>query len=165
MKILRNDRFAFGALGTFGRARLFDDAGAELLDFYILERPVFPWVPENERDVAAIPVGDYLLRRGVFFRGNDDPADDYPCLVFLDGEVPNRGRDTGDPAHVPGLKIHSGNTIRASKGCPIVGDRIGFLGSWPAVLNSRTTLANLVAHVEEDETVRYIVRELRDVTK
>lgn len=132
MRHLALDRFAFGALGTLGRMEL--EGGAFWC--WTLEPPPFPWVPENARDVSAIPAGTYRIERGTFHRNTEDPGDDYPCLVIPDGEVKERG---------PGVKIHAGNTIRNTRGCPMVGDRFDFLDGFPAVLNSRLTLEKLVA--------------------
>lgn len=132
-------RFAFGNRGTFGRLSLGD------FHCFSLEPPAFPWVPENARDVSCIPVGRYLVELGTFYRGTADPSDDYPCLVFHDGEVRGRGRAVGDPLDVPGLKIHAGNLLRHTRGCPLTGEEIGFPspGS-PGLLRSRRALARLI---------------------
>ncbi len=151
MKIVRIDRFAFGAFGTFGRMSAWDD-DEERASCYSLEPPPFPWVPENARDVSCIPVGTYKLERGVYHRNTADTADDYPCLVVPDGEVPDRG---------PGVKIHAGNLLKHTLACPLTGERIGFLGTSPAVLSSRKALAKILEAFGTGEDGRLEVRELR----
>ena len=156
----------FGPWGTFGRACVLDgDDGGELAWCYSLEPPTFPWVPENARDLAAIPVGEYRLERGVFHRGTERADDDYPCLVIPDGEVPGRGRRIGDPASVPGLKIHAGNTLANTLGCPLLGERIGFLGEVPAVLASRKALARILGAIGVGVGARLRVREARPASE
>jgi hypothetical protein len=148
MRSLTIARFAFGANGTFGRLSV---SGTDF-GCFTLEPRSFPWVPENARDISCIPVGTYPVELGVYHRGTEDPGDDYPCLVIPDGEVRDRG---------PGVKIHGGNTLRHTKGCPLVGDSIGFLKGRPAVLNSRKTLAKLL-EVFGDGPGVLRVEELRD---
>ena len=149
MKTVEIARYWFGPWGTFGKLRLRDDRRAWC---YSLEPPTFPWVPENARDIAAIPVGTYRLERGVFHCGTSDQSDDYPCLVIPDGQVPDRG---------PGLKIHVGNLLKHTRGCPLTGTSIGFYGNRPAVLGSRKALARILEAFGTEADGRLIVREAR----
>ncbi len=101
---------------------------------FTLERP---WLGNAPR-VSCIPAAVYPMREGHFYRG------DYPCLEIL--EVPGRSL----------IKAHAGNLLAHSLGCPLVGDRIGWLDGglatategWLdgglAVLNSRATLRVLL---------------------
>lgn len=152
MRTLTIDRFAFGPFGTFGRMAVQEDDNDHVrASCCSLEPPMFPWSPSNARDVACIPVGTYKLVAGIYHRNTATPDDDYPCFVVPDGEVPDRG---------PGVKIHAGNLLRHTRGCPLTGDRIGFLGSEPAVLGSRKALAKMLLAFGDDDG-QLIVREWR----
>ena len=130
MKTAQLVRYLFGPFGTFGRLAILDD-GEERAWCFTLEPAMFPWQPSNARNVACIPVGTYKLERGIYHRNTTDPDDDYPCLVIPDGEVPDRG---------PGVKIHAGNTLDHTRGCPLTGTSIGMIDKVPAVLGSRKAL-------------------------
>jgi Family of unknown function (DUF5675) len=134
MKTVDLARYLFGPFGTFGRLAVVDEA-RELAACWTLEPPMFPWAPSNARDIACIPVGTYRIERGVFHRNTPTPDDDYPCLVIPDGEVPDRG---------PGVKIHAGNTLAHTLGCPLVGESIGYQHGAPAVFSSRDALARIL---------------------
>ncbi len=158
MKILDIGRYWFGPWGTFGKMTVLD-RDDPLTWCYSLEPPSFPWVPDNARDVSCIPVGQYRLERGVFHRNTEDPSDDYPCLVVPDGEVRDRGRAIGDPPSVPALKIHAGNTLKNTRGCPLTGSTIGFMDGAPAVYGSRKALDRILEAFGVQGMLR--VREVR----
>lgn len=147
-KTVELHRFGFGAVGTLGRLRVLDH-GVEEFSCFTIERPVFPWVRENEPAQSAIPCGRYPLMPGTFHNSTPDAEDDYPCLVV--DQVPGRSL----------IKIHAGNTARNSRGCPLVGDSIGFFHNLPAVFSSRKTLAALLVAFG-DRSGELIVAELRE---
>lgn len=91
--------------------------------FQILERP---WAC-NAPDKSCIPAGLYrahFLPRSTSGRYRN---------VFWLQDVPDRS----------GILIHNGNIVDHSRGCLIIGKRRGTLACKPAVLNSRTALAEL----------------------
>ncbi len=151
MKLVDLARYWFGPWGTFGRMTVLDD-DVELAWCYSLEPVMFPWAASNQRDVACIPVGTYRLERGVYHRNTATTEDDYPCLVVPDGEVPDRG---------PGVKIHAGNRLVHTRGCPLTGTSMGFLSGEPAVMGSRNALAKLVQEFGTGLDGRLRVREVR----
>lgn len=92
---------------------------------YVLERP---WL-NNKSNVSCIPTGTYNLRyiprssSGRYKR------------VYLLTPVSKRS----------GILIHTGNLVRHSKGCLLVGTRPGYIKSKRAVFNSRSALNKLRA--------------------
>lgn len=106
------DRFRSDAQGTFG---MLAKDGATLC--FTCE---LPWV-DNEPMVSCIPPGVY------------------PCMAYSSIAHP----DVWIIANVPGrngILIHNGNTENDSKGCIIIGDKLGKINGLPAVLDSRDTL-------------------------
>jgi hypothetical protein len=91
--------------------------------FHILERP---WL-DNASNVSCIPWGTYetsfLPRSG---------SGKYRKVWYLQNVV---GRS--------GILIHNGNLVSHSRGCLLVGMRMGVLGGKPAVLGSRTALRKM----------------------
>jgi len=139
MKSVLIERCWFGPFGTFGRLSVHDD-DTQLFWCHSLEPLSFPWAPSNTRDVSCIPVGEYKIERGIYRRNTATPDDDYPCFVIADGEVWGRGRAIGDAGDVSGLKIHAGNELSNTLGCPLTGTSLGLMNGAPAVLASRKAL-------------------------
>lgn len=89
--------------------------------FWVLERP---WL-DNKSNISCIPTGNYnatYLPRST--------SGKYKKVYWVK-EVVNRG----------GILVHSGNLVKHSLGCLIIGKRAGMLEGKRAVLNSRTALA------------------------
>lgn len=92
--------------------------------FYTLE---LPW-RDNQRRVSCIPAGEYIcefLPRSASGKYKN---------VYHIKDVP--GRD--------GILMHSGNVVKHSLGCPLIGQYRGFLGGLVAVLRSRLALKAFV---------------------
>lgn len=83
----------------------------------------------------------------------EDPDNDNQkgCSCIPEGTyevIPHDGRfkDVWEITNVPdrsAIIIHSGNTIDDTRGCVLVGERIGTLHGLPAVLDSRLALGHL----------------------
>jgi hypothetical protein len=82
-----------------------------------------PW-NENTRGESCIPKGVYKFvpHNGQLYKN-----------VWVALNVPNR----------TGILIHSGNTIKDTRGCLLVGNGFGTLDGMPGVLNSVQTLEKL----------------------
>ncbi len=101
--------------------------------FRTLERP---W-KNNARNISCIPPGTYhttYLPRS---------ASGKYKKVFHVREVPGRG----------GILIHNGNLVSHTKGCILLGTRVGNLGGEKAVLSSRIAMRefNKVANKQDFE--------------
>lgn len=93
--------------------------------FYTLE---LPW-RNNQSNISCIPPGEYrakFVERSASGRYHN---------VYHVQDVPGRG----------GILIHSGNITAHSKGCLLIGRKPGLLGDQPAVLNSKSALAEFVS--------------------
>lgn len=91
--------------------------------FRTLERP---W-QDNERNRSCIPTGQYPVVH--LPRSSSGKYHQ----VFHVQSVPGRS----------GILIHNGNLVSHSRGCIILGMKVGRLGSEMAVLNSRTAMSKL----------------------
>ncbi|MBU1247410.1 MAG: hypothetical protein KKB70_01825 [Proteobacteria bacterium] len=100
---------------------------------FVLERPRFDpdTGEENARCTTCFKAGRYKLRLTWSARFNR-------LLPILEG-VP--GRDA--------IRIHAGNKVTHSEGCPLVGERKGVLDGEIAVLDSRAAEARLVEKLVE----------------
>jgi len=105
------ERFAYTPMGTFGRLRYQD------FSCYTVEKP---W-ENNAAFISCIPVGIYPLEYGRYHRGK------YDCYEVK--QVPARTL----------IKIHVANTANDLMGCIALGNRLGVVDNWWAVLNSRVT--------------------------
>lgn len=75
-----------------------------------------PW-NDNQRNVSCIPEGVYKV--------TERNSEKYKKHWHIQ-DVPNRSL----------ILIHNGNTINHTKGCILVGQKLGYVGGRPAVINS-----------------------------
>ena len=107
--------------------------------FHILERP---W-KDNRRNESCIPIGEYEA-------------------VFLPQSASGKYQNIYQLQSVPGrsdILIHPGNVVEHSRGCLIIGLRRGMFDGKPAVLDSRTALADLVETTGLDNFLLKIIGE------
>lgn len=116
-------RFKFLNICTFGF--LYTDESK----YYTLE---LPW-RDNERNNSCIPVGEYECE---FMPSSSSGK--YKSVYHVKGV---EGRD--------GILIHNGNLPEHTKGCVLLGSKIGPLGGRAAVLGSRTAMKRFVREMEE----------------
>ena len=111
--------------------------------FAILERP---WL-DNRSNVSCIPTGVYeakfLPRSG---------SGKYTKVWHLMDTAPRTG-----------VLIHSGNLVRHSRGCPLIGSSKGTLGGQPAVLGSKSALRKLRKITSCEDFVLHIIGEVPNV--
>ncbi|WP_419783632.1 DUF5675 family protein [Maridesulfovibrio sp.] len=91
-----------------------------------------PW-RENKTGVSCIPEGCYPLK-----------------LEFS----PSKGRELWTVKEVPErsyVRIHTGNTVDDTEGCPLTGSSPGYLGGKRAVLGSRAGFKEFMAAMSESE--------------
>ena len=110
------ERFGYTPMGTFGRLRY------RGFSCYTVEKP---W-ENNAPYISCIPVGIYPIELGRYNRGK------YDCYEL--GRVPNRTL----------IKIHVANIAADLMGCIGLGNRLGIVDNWWAVLNSRVTHAAFI---------------------
>jgi hypothetical protein len=79
-----------------------------------------PWL-DNQTGISCIPTGEYLCQKVNSPKYKD---------VFEVKDVEGRTH----------ILLHAGNTEKHTRGCILVGEKFGYLGSVPAVLNSKKTL-------------------------
>ena len=70
------------------------------------------------------------------------PSGQYDCVRHTGQQWVNVWEVTNVPGH-SAILIHSGNTIKDTKGCILVGDSFGVLNGMPGVANSVKTLNQL----------------------
>mgnify|MGYP003647081726 CR=1 FL=1 len=107
--------------------------------FHTLERP---WL-ENRSNISCIPWGIYETS-------------------FLPKSGTGRYRNVWHLQNVKnrsGILIHNGNLVHHSKGCLLVGTKLGKLGGKPAVLGSKTALRKMNKLLKGDGFTLHIVGE------
>lgn len=105
--------------------------------FYVLERP---WL-DNRSNISCIPAGAYkcsYLERS--------PSGKYRNIYLIEDVY---GRI--------GILAHNGNLVIHTKGCLLIGKRRGMLGGQPAILASRTALAEFVALMDRQDFYLHII--------
>lgn len=106
--------------GTFGMLTMQDDNNAIQQLCMTCE---LPWL-NNEPEISCIPTGTY------------------ECTAHDSPKFPNTWLVMG-VQHRSEILIHTGNNIKDTHGCILVGDKFGMIGGLPSVLNSRETMAML----------------------
>jgi len=104
-------RDSHSPMGTFGKLYYRD------FKCYTVEKP---W-ENNAQFISCIPVGIYPIELGRYNRGG------YPCYELK--QVPARSQ----------IKIHVANIATDVMGCVGLGNLLGVVDKWWAVLNSRVT--------------------------
>jgi hypothetical protein len=99
--------------------------------FHTLE---LPWL-NNQNNVSCIPPGEY---RAKFLERSTSGR--YRNVYWLQ-DVPGRG----------GILIHAGNVPAHTKGCLLVGRKTGTIDGRPAVLNSKSALAEFVGLLQPND--------------
>ena len=84
-----------------------------------------PW-RNNKQDVSCIPEGEYELEYEY------SPSKGRALWTIKD--VPNRSY----------VRIHKGNTVKDTEGCPLTGTKPGYLNRKRAVINSRAAFNKLM---------------------
>lgn len=103
-----------------------------------------PW-RGNDQNVSCIPIGHYLAKR----RKHPTFGD---CLQLFDLQ----GRE---PAERGGILVHSGNTVRDTRGCILPGLQFGRIGEDSAVLNSKRAMTNILAKLGSINEVDFLITE------
>ena len=98
-----------------------------------------PW-RGNERGVSCIPTGTYRCVRSYYHAGG------YEAFHIVD--VPGRSR----------ILIHVGNTETDTRGCPLVGKRVGVLAGKIAVLQSKAAHDEMMRELEGFDEFELTVR-------
>lgn len=99
--------------------------------FHTLE---LPW-KDNARSISCIPAGTY---KSVYLsRTHSRKYNSVYHLQSVDGRS--------------GILIHNGNIVDHTDGCILIGLHMGELGGEPAVLNSRTALAQLNELMQKED--------------
>ena len=99
-----------------------------------LERP---W-KDNQQNQSCIPDGEYPYN----YMPHSSSGRYKGCYHVRD--VPGRF----------GILIHAGNVVDETKGCILIGDRIGVLGGKKAVLNSRSALRRMNSRAAKSGILR-----------
>jgi hypothetical protein len=116
--------------GVFGM--LLDDNGIPL--GLTAERP---WM-DNEPNISCIPAGVYPL--------NQHNSHHFGEVVKIDN-VPHRTR----------ILIHKGNNpLNDSRGCILVGAKLGWLGGSTAILNSSEVFKGMMAYLDDEDATLII---------
>ena len=112
-----------------GKLLLLDNKNNLILQLQTLERP---WV-FNERKISCIPSGTYLVKRHISPKFGQ-------CFKIQDV----KGRS--------GILIHSGNVVKDTLGCVLVGLTSGTVDDTdtPMVCSSRKAMAVLLALIDKE---------------
>ena len=133
MKILELIRLEETEAGTIGVLKI-----DKLVFCYTLE----PKDMENQANISSIPAQQYLCKRV---------------------ESPSHG-DVFEVTGVPGrahILFHSGNTIRDTAGCILLGDKIGFLdGKARGILQSRSAFYSFMDILNREQTLHLTISEV-----
>ena len=105
--------------------------------FQILERP---WL-NNRSNISCIPSGGYKCRYL-----ERSASGKYRNIYLIEGA---QGR--------VGILTHNGNLVIHTRGCLLIGKRRGILSGQPAILSSRTALAEFVALMDKQDFFLYII--------
>lgn len=100
-----------------------------------------PW-RQNKQNVSCIPIGRYPLVLEY------SPSKRQKLWTIKD--VPNRSY----------VRIHTGNTVDDTEGCPLTGSTPGVLNGKRAVLGSKTAFKAFMAALDGAETVDIVVRKV-----
>lgn len=93
---------------------------------FLIHTLELPW-RDNKNSVSCIPEGEYQV--SYLAKSNSGKY----RRVYHVRDVPDRA----------GILIHSGNTTRDTKGCILVGMKMGTLAGLPAILQSKIALQRL----------------------
>lgn len=97
-----------------------------------------PW-RDNLPDVSCIPTGEYILQL--------EYSPSKRCELWTIKEVPGRSY----------VRIHKGNTVDDTQGCPLTGAVPGRIDGRRAVLNSRKAFAEFMSVMEDDREAQIVV--------
>lgn len=100
-----------------------------------------PW-RQNKQAVSCIPIGRYPL-----------------VLEYS----PSKGRALWTIKDVPGRKyvrIHTGNTVDDTEGCPLTGTKPGFLNGKRAVLGSKEAFVRFMSEMADEKEAEILVRKV-----
>lgn len=123
MKQIKIVRLSTGRDGTFGVLLM-----QGRLVCYTLE----PQKLGNEKNVSCIPTGQYY------------------CHLYKSGKYGYTYK-VSDVSNRDGILFHSGNTTNDTRGCILLGNRLGFLDSIPAVLGSKDTMKLFLGILEDNK--------------
>lgn len=107
------------------------------------DRPIMctfelPWL-ENQQNISCIPTGDYICNRHISPRFGE---------TFQIMDVPHREE----------ILIHWGNTVKDTRGCPLLGAWFGTLQELPAVVNSRLSFQKFMNFTAGQDKIQLNIR-------
>ena len=113
--------------------------GVLITDDGVFSTLELPW-RDNERNRSCIPPGEYSCQ-------------------YMEQSSSGKYRGCFHVKNVPGrseILIHNGNLPEHTKGCIIIGKRVGYLTGIPAVLNSVSALRELGRSIPRTTKLRVI---------
>lgn len=94
----------------------------------------------NQKNISSIPEGKYL------------------CVPYLSKKYANSYKVVDVPGRT-GILFHAGNTVKDTKGCILLGSKLGFTKGYKAILYSRKSVKIFLSLMNKEE-FKLVIKEI-----